>query len=485
MKFPYNSAHSAVAENASTGGVCEGRRPGAKPPLGSTAKSVDQLSHRKRDRAAKAASKIRRKQAYQLQRTAARLLPDERVGLCRWAVQSKDAGVNLMLTEYEAGPSANFSGLQTCGSVWMCPCCGRRISETRRAEINDLLAWARVEGLRPVMITLTARHGIRDNLAAQVEAMKKGKQRLRQRREWRAIKDRIAGSVTATEVTYGDAGWHTHFHEILLIRPTAAEVLVERGQIVRLAKLPQGEAKTEAYKVEADRVEVEALAVLDGLSRVWRRCLTGVGLSGGRAAWHAQGATAAGQYAAKWGAGEELTLTGSKAAKGKGRTPLQLLAGADEGDDEAGRLWVTFARAFKSRRQLVWSPGLKERAGIGEVSDEEAATDQAQDAEPELILTISHGDWAGMAGWLGARHRRSRVLDAAETGGADAALRVVMDGGADQLDRMAVEAVEDHMTLDQLLDVLDYEPFSGGMGAIYGDNPRVLIDIPPNSCNML
>ncbi|WP_423208143.1 hypothetical protein E2975_00010 (plasmid) [Paracoccus yeei] len=368
----------------------EAVRLGVKPPLGNTAKSVDQIGA---DRAARE----RRAQAFRLQRTAAAILPDERVGLCRWAVVSRQAGVDVHLTEYDGGTvRASYAGLQTCGSVWLCPCCGRRISETRRGELNALLGWARERGLIPIMVTLTARHGIRDRLAAQLEAMKVAKRRLRQRREWRSLKGRIAGTVTATEVTHGQNGWHTHFHEILLM-----------------------DAPDEG----------EALAMLEGMGRVWRACLVGVGLSGGRVAWQAQGAAAAGSYVSKWGAGEEMTLGDAKRGRGKGLTPMQLLADAGAGDDEGAALWRTYAKAFKGRRQLVWSPGLKTAAGIAETSDEDAAQDAAQDdGEVEALLHIEHEDWTGRRG---ARHRRARVLDAAETGGAAAAAAVVRGGPDD------------------------------------------------------
>lgn len=395
--------------------------------LGNTAKSVDQKSKGQ-------AARERRGKAFSLQRTAAKLLPQERVGLCRWAVISKMAGVDVRLTTYESGAvCANFGGLQTCGSVWLCPCCGRRISETRRDELNQLLAWSRQQGLRPVMVTLTARHGIRDNLKAQIDAMKKAKQRLRQRREWRRIKERVVGTVTATEVTHGVSGWHTHFHEIILIKPTAAEIAEETAIRAALALLPKGKAKNDGFDAEVERVETEALAVLDGLSRVWRTCLTGVGLSGGRAAWHAQGASAAGAYVAKWGAGEELTLSGAKSGKGKGRTPLQLLADAEAGDLQASTLWQTYGLAFKGRRQLVWSPGLKALAGIGEMTDEEAAEDAGQDDADDVkpLLHIEYEEWSGHEGWRGARHRRARLLDAVETGGVIAARAVIEDGGTD------------------------------------------------------
>lgn len=366
--------------------------PGA---LGKVTRSVD--------RAGREAARLR---TLQLQRQAAALLPDERVRTCLWAVVSRGASVRVELRSYEGDERrASFRGLQLCGSVWLCPVCSRRIGERRRGELNALLAWARGQGLWPVMLTLTARHGLRDDLVAQLDAMKRAKRRLRQRREWRAIQGAIAGTVTATEVTHGAAGWHTHFHEIVLVRAAS---------------------------------EAAAVAMLDGLAPAWLACLRGLGLDGlGERAWRVQGAGAAGSYVAKWGAAEELTLSGQKAARGKGRTPLQLLAAAREGDGEAAALWRAYGLAFKGRRQLVWSPGLRALVGLDDVSDEEAAAEGGEGAEPagvpepEVVAEIGPAEWYGRPGVRGARHRRAQILDAAERGGAAAVLELLARAGPD------------------------------------------------------
>lgn len=381
---------------------------GGEAPLGILAKSLDQ---NRREEAAKA----RRMKAFRLQRTAAKLLPFERVSKCKWAVSSKIDGVDVHLTEYDRGVTrASFGGLQTCGSVWLCPVCARRISETRRGELNQLLKWARAEGLKPVMITLTSRHGRGDSLTNQLDAMKRAKERLCQRREWRRLAGRIAGSVIATEVTHGQHGWHTHFHWIVLMEAEA---------------------------------EAEAVELAETLAGPWRACLAGVGLTGGAAAFHVQGAAEAGAYVGKWGAAEEMTLTGEKRAAGKGRNPLQLLEDADAGDEEAARLWRAYGLAFKGRRQLVWSRGLKAAAGIEDASDEDAAKDEKQeDGEAAPVLNILHEDWIGGGARLGARYRRGRILDATETGGAQAARAVIEEGGEDprpELDDIELIDIED------------------------------------------
>ena len=131
------------------------------------------------------------------------------------------------------------------------------------------------------------------------------------------------------------------------------------------------------------------------------RLLRAEGPDGSGAAFQVQGATAAGNYVGKWGAAEELALSGKKSAP-RGAQPFQLLADyADQNDARAGALFAEFAGVFKGRRQLVWSPGLKKLAGIDEVSDEQAA--EMPSAWPTSRSTMSEsatsrrrgGAWCG------------------------------------------------------------------------------------------
>ena len=367
-------------------GVSAASNQGAeKAPLGTTAKSVGHFS---KDRQQNKANSENRSVRFKHQRHAAGLLGGKaRVGLCRWSVVSKAAGVDMVATSYADGRAdrVHFEGLQTCGSVWACPCCGARISETRRNEMNELLAWARAQGYQVMMLTLTARHGRDDDLAELLEAMKDAKRRWAQHRSYRQIKAQMVGSVTATEVTGGGAhGWHPHFHVIVIL---------------------DGDAD------------------LTPLRDAWLASLRGAGLDGAGAAFQAQGADAAGNYITKWGAAEELTLSQRKKGRGRtGRTPAQLLAAScDEADREAGYLWAEYATVFHGRRQLVWSRGLKALAGIGEVDDAEAAQDQKQDEQIETgRANIPHHIWRGDVAVRRA-DRRAELLDRAEEVGPDEA----------------------------------------------------------------
>lgn len=322
--------------------------------LGNTPKSV-----------AKQASKAKRAARHRLLDIAAQLLPDERVANC----QRKAAGsaVSVMQTT----EAATYRGLHSCGCTWICPVCAPRISAIRRDELNKLLKIARHRRLIPVMLTLTARHDIRDSLSFLLNATKGAKRRFHQSRDWKAASETIFGHVTATELTFGRHGWHVHFHTIILVDCSS---------------------------------EAEAIASLLGLRTAWERGLKAEGLDCNDHGFDLLGASAAGDYITKWGAAEELTLSSSKAARDleKGRTVWELLAIAGGRSDpvisqkQAAALWSDYARLFKGRRQLVWSRGLKAKAGITEKTDEEIAAElerELSSAEAAEIGRVSVQVW--------------------------------------------------------------------------------------------
>jgi len=383
-----------------------GRKAEGEAPLGTYTESVDKRGpskprNREEEKRKKEARLQARHRLHREQRAAVKLIQrhirvDHRVSKCKWikAAPKVELVVNTYGEGSEAVRRASYKGLVICGNVWACPVCGARISRTRRDEMNTMLAWAREHGLVPVLLTLTARHGHKDKLADLLEAMKKAKQRLRQRAEWRGLPYR--GSVTATEITHGlRAGWHPHFHEIVLL-----------------------EAEDEA----------EALAMVARLAEAWRVSLRAFGLDGAAAAFDARGAESAGDYVAKWGVAEEVTLANSKRGetgkghqRGRGRLPTELAQLGVAGDTWAEALWIEFfeATSGKRRRQLVWSRGLKAECGLDDVTDEELAAKEAEDEDN----TEQAGEWG--SDWSEVRKKRVLLMDAAEEGGAAAVAKAV------------------------------------------------------------
>ena len=111
----------------------------------------------------------------------------------------------------------------------------------------------------------------------------------------------------------------------------------------------------------------------------------------------------------------------------KAREELPRLQGAArKGDKRAGALFAEYAAAFKGRRQLVWSPGLKKRAGIDEVSDEQAAEDAVREAAEEETQ-VGHFT---PKGWARVREHRAAILKMAElagSAGVDAVVKVITE----------------------------------------------------------
>lgn len=309
----------------------------------------------------------------------------ERVGKCLWAV----ADLSSAATITKGAKRARFTGLQTCGSVWMCPVCAGRVAETRRREMNKALAGARAEGLAVFLMTLTFRHGAEETLAETLTALKASMKAFRNHRSFATLrKAGMVGTVVATEMTHGHHGWHPHAHILVFWDGNA-----EEGR--------------------------EALEALRG---PWLASLAGKGREGEGAAFDLRDGSAAGKYVAKWGAAEELTLGGKKTGKAGGLHPWQILDETRH-SGRARALFFEYATATKGRRALVWSPGLKSRFEVDEVSDQEAAEaseQEAADLVESIIITLRRDEW------IEARKRgRSRLLDAAETGGTAAVIRVL------------------------------------------------------------
>lgn len=303
---------------------------------------------------------------------------------CRY-VNHGDVGVHMDT----AHGAAHYGGLVTCGSPWACSVCAAKIQERRRAEIEEAMAWAKAEGLMPVLVTLTFPHRswqrLDDLLRMQADAFK----RLRRGNPWGKLKDRIGfqGLIRSLEVTHGKNGWHPHTHELWFVSRSAGDF---RGRLVEL----------------------------------WERACIAAGLLDGTDGEHVAAfrrhsvdvkhEISTGDYLAKqddsraWGLSHEVAKATSKAGRAKGVHPHHFLVRQADGDAER---FVEYVTAMKGKRQLFWSHGLKKRVGVGEISDEDLADEEREPAE--LLTMLTDEDWKIVRG----NDARAELLDAAETGG--------------------------------------------------------------------
>lgn len=325
-----------------------------------------------------------RQKRHRLRRQAGLLMENERVRRCGRCRHSQN--VDIHRTKH----GAHFVGLETCGSVWHCPVCAAKVSETRRDEVAKV-----IEGIEPIggstyMLTLTMRHNKHDKLSFLREQIVNGWRSVANRRAYRAIKDEfgVLGTIRAIEVTHGANGWHPHLHILFVF---------------------------EGPLLERDETNVK-----NRLSAIWVDVLEKNG--GGYVSLDAldfRPATAS-DYVTKWGADRELVKGQEKLGTGS-RTPWQLLDAAKE-DLTAGALFKEYAETFKGTRQLTWSKGLKAMFGIGDITDEDISL-EATETDEELplddglkegrVLTLDRGTMDAVV----RLNKTAEILDAAHAGG--------------------------------------------------------------------
>ena len=279
------------------------------------------------------------------------------------AVRYKGAEVGVHKSK-EYG-TASYSGLQTCGSVWVCPVCAAKISERRRVELVSAIDQHKKNGGEVLLLTLTNPHHLGDKLADVLEGQKKALSFFNCCKAAVNLNAEIGyiGQVRALEVTHGrrrqiNNGWHPHYHILLFVQSGLDLIPLRRKYYERWAK-----ACEKAWLKVPD---YEHGLRLD---------------DGGQAA----------KYASKWGLESELTKGHTKKST-DGETPWDFLrAVASDKDRQAMALFREFAETFKGKRQLFWSHGLKKQFSIGEATDEELA-DQ-QDDLAALLGIIELDDW--------------------------------------------------------------------------------------------
>lgn len=289
-----------------------------------------------------------------------RLLPRSRTSRChKWVLPNAKPTIYRHIKEGES--KAFYGGLEVCGSVWACPICAAKIAERRRNELSQAIAQAKIQGLSVSMLTLTAPHYISDDLPDLLNRMMSAYTKLWKDKAGKNLisKYAIVGRIRAFEVTYGDNGFHPHFHVLLFTENPIA-----------------------------NKAEMEF-----SFFPVWLNCCLKKGL-GAPNLKHGVRVDLAndeiGRYVAKWGLDNEMTKGHIKRSS-HGFSMFDLLRSYVAGNDEHGSLWVVYAKAFKGKRQLVWTNGLKERLLIEDKTDEELAIEEQEGASP--LAELSLDEW--------------------------------------------------------------------------------------------
>lgn len=318
-----------------------------------------------------------RAERFALQAAARAILPTSRTAKClrlrSGNVNSKVDGVGVWKSR-EHG-TAHYSGLQTCGSVWTCPVCAAKIAERRRAEVLAAMTAHKAAGGCVNLLTLTAPHQRSDDLAELLTKQAAAVGSFWKDKSVRQIMAEMGtlGQIRAWEVTHGrrsaqNNGWHPHFH-----------VLLFSGSGVDLARF--------------DKAQMRDWAVRLYLRWAAKCKAAGLGEPSFAHGLKLDDGTKAAAYATKWGLEDEMTRGHTKKGKEGGETPFDLLRSflADKSDKQAAALFQVYAGAFKGKRQLHWSHGLKARYAIEEASDEEVS--QRIEERADLLGQITVDQW--------------------------------------------------------------------------------------------
>lgn len=301
------------------------------------------------------------------------ILPSSRTEKCM-RLRAPIAGhglstINVKL--HKESSKAFYTGLLTCGSVWLCPVCAAKIAERRRVELIEALETAKSLGYQVNFITLTNPHGIGDDLKIMRDLQKKALTKMSSGRY--SVKSQLAeqgiesyGFIRATEITHGSNGWHPHFHVILF----TSKCDIETIRSVYLQK--------------------------------WQVSCVYVGLPrpSDEHGCHVQDGSHAAKYASKWGLEDEMTKANTKVTKLKGKSPWGLLKAVLDNDDpdysteRATNLFRVYAKCMKGSRQLHWSVGLRKLlVKHEELTDEQLAALETD--EPSVLLTsLSAETWS-------------------------------------------------------------------------------------------
>jgi hypothetical protein len=306
------------------------------------------------------------KRRFALQSNARAVLPSWRVSMCHRVPQV----ASVELYHHAEFASASYGGLQTCGSVHVCPVCGAKIAARRSAEVLDAAQRWIARGGSVLMVTLTLQHTVTDCLADLAGALNAAYRAIKVGRPWQNFKASygLVGSIAARECTHGLInGWHPHLHALYFVRGDLSGRELARLRAWLVSAWSSAVARLGWFASAAHGVDVQIST--DGMLAPY---LAKLGRS--------------------WSVGDELARANSKRARAAGgRTPVQLLEDAPR-DELAASLFVEYANATYRKNALVWSPGLRALLGmLDERTDEEIAAEKIEDAR--LLVQFDRVQW--------------------------------------------------------------------------------------------
>jgi hypothetical protein len=294
---------------------------------------------------------------------------------------------------------ATFSGVKTCGLIWLCPVCSATMRQGRAREIElGVGVWLAMRG-GVAFGTFTLPHRSRTPLRASLDALRDAYRDARQDYSVRAVLSELGveGTIRALEVTHGLNGWHPHLHLLWLTRgPLTADECSRLQAAFYRAFTASLERRGWAAPSKRHGVLVLPVSLVRGAESI------GTYLSKVQDAYG--DSTVA----------KEMSRSDLKTGRKKSRTPFELAESAGNGNRADAARWLEYEAGIKGARAIEWSRHLKGRLGVLEVDDVELLEQENQRgpmvaalSPQDFRMCVRYGDE-----WL--------LLDLAEDGGATA-----------------------------------------------------------------
>jgi hypothetical protein len=319
---------------------------------------------------------------YALQKIAKKYHPNSRLSACMCSISpGKD---HVEVHYHEENRHAHYQNIMRCDNVWLCPVCSGRITSRRAEEIRQAYGYAvDVLNYRVVMVTYTLQHSRFDSLQKNLDDIRDARRKMRSGRKWQKFKADYgySGAISSLEVTWGlKNGWHTHVHEIMFFDDKKAD-----------------------YELSVkDRVLDNWLN--DSLSQWWIDSLAKVNRSA--SLQNGIDVTSTDQYIAEyvakfgklpasetWDIALELSKSMSK-QDSDGMHPFTILERSNnpvvpvEDRKRYLAVWYEYADAFHGRKQMYWTPGLKELLLVDVIEE------PGDIEEPgKIVLCLSRDAW--------------------------------------------------------------------------------------------
>lgn len=245
------------------------------------------------------------------------------------------------------------------------------------------------------LVTLTMRHHAGLALVMLWAALSAAWGAVTSGRAWTAEQQRwgVTGWLRTVEATHGARhGWHLHIHSVIVFDGPVSDVMASE----------LGGRMFERWRRALERHGLAAVQDSGGLDL---RMVT----------MTADSVEAVSHYISK--ITSEITSPSTKDGRFGNRSPFAVLRDAlDTGLADDCDLWIEWEQASHGRKQLTWSRGLREWAGLHvERTDDEIVA--ADELHGEDVMAIPAESWPAV------RAEVADLLDAVELGGVEAAVR--------------------------------------------------------------